>query len=422
MIFKEKNTNKNSWNPQTKQENIPNFITNKVDNFYTERVLKKWHGRNIMKGKLPNNNSILVHDNDYLCLSGNSEIIQSQQKCLTGKGNGQMMSAIFYNGENLQETFEEKMANFLGVEDVLTTQSGWNANVGLIQSIAGPEIPVYIDMCTHMSLWEGAKSAGSKIIPFAHNDIRHLEKKLKRYGPGIIAVDSIYSADGDICPLKDIVEVGEKYGCAFVVDESHSLGTIGTEGKGLVAELGLTNRVHFITSSLSKGFCTRAGIITCSSRIKGYMTYTSLPAIFSSAVNPHDLAGLIKTIDVIRSMSSEREKLAKISNKIRNGLLNLGFDVTASKSHIISLLSGTESTVMLVRDILNSHGVFGSIFMPPATTQKKSLYRLSLNASLNDDDIEKILNACLALKNEVGDLIPDLFLDREKSYSLPKVS
>ena len=181
------------------------------------------------------------------------------------------MSAIFLQEKNLQSTFEEKLAKYVGFEDSILCQSGWVANVGLIQSIADKNTPVYIDMITHMSLWEGIKSAGAKAYPFRHNDYKHLERLIKSHGTGIVLMDSVYSTNGNVGKITEIVGIANKYDCVMVVDESHSLGTHGYKGSGLVAELGLTDKVDFVTASLAKAFAGRAGAIICSKEFTKYL-------------------------------------------------------------------------------------------------------------------------------------------------------
>jgi CAI-1 autoinducer synthase len=183
------------------------------------------------------------------------------------------------------------------------------ANTGLIQVIAGEGVPVYADMMAHMSLWEGIKCAGAKPVTVFHNEVEHLERQILRHGPGVVVVDSIYSTTGSIAPLREIVEICEAQGCILVADESHSLGTHGPNGEGLVVELGLAERVHFRTASLAKAFAGRAGFVTCSRRFADYFKSESNPAIFSSTLLPHDIHGLAATLGVIRQEGWRRERL-----------------------------------------------------------------------------------------------------------------
>jgi CAI-1 autoinducer synthase len=220
-----------------------------------------------------------------------------------------MMSAVFQQEESLGKNLEKKFAAYLGFENAVLCQSGWAANVGLIQAIAEENTPVYIDFMTHMSLWEGIKSAGARPISFRHNDVLHLEKLIKQHGCGIIAVDSVYSTNGSVSPLPEIIAIGNKYGCILVIDESHSLGTHGPNGKGMVYELGLSDQVHFLTASLAKAFVNRTGLIACSKEFAGYFPYISRPAIFSSAILPVDLAALKATLKIISEADDRRKKL-----------------------------------------------------------------------------------------------------------------
>ncbi|MDF5331803.1 aminotransferase class I/II-fold pyridoxal phosphate-dependent enzyme, partial [Vibrio parahaemolyticus] len=160
-----------------------------------------------------------------------------------------VMSAIFLQDDESKPVFETQLASFVGMPSCLLSQSGWAANVGLLQTICAPNIPVYIDFFAHMSLWEGARIAGAQIHPFMHNNTSHLRKQISRHGSGIIVVDSVYSTIGTIAPLRDIYEIAQEFDCGLVVDESHSLGTHGPQGAGILQGLGLTHKVDFITVS-----------------------------------------------------------------------------------------------------------------------------------------------------------------------------
>jgi CAI-1 autoinducer synthase len=150
-----------------------------------------------------------------------------------------------------------------------------------------------------------------------HNEVEHLERQILRHGPGVVVVDSIYSTTGSIAPLREIVEICEAQGCILVADESHSLGTHGPNGEGLVVELGLAERVHFRTASLAKAFAGRAGFVTCSRRFAEYFKSESNPAIFSSTLLPHDIHGLAATLGVIRQEGWRRERLRENAAYLR---------------------------------------------------------------------------------------------------------
>ncbi|HET6214367.1 MAG TPA: alpha-hydroxyketone-type quorum-sensing autoinducer synthase [Micromonosporaceae bacterium] len=376
----------------------PDTAGTRVEEFYRERYFGTWAGREMCKGGAPGPDAVLVYSNDYLGIAGHPEILHAQVASLRTVGNGVLMSGIFVRDDSdPQHVLERQFAEHLGVDRVVLCQSGWAANTGLLQTIAGPGDTVYIDTRAHMSLWEGARIAGARVVHFRHNTAEHLRTRLRSSGPGIVVVDSVYSGDGTVCPLVDIVELAGEYGCVVVVDESHSLGTHGPYGGGLVRQLRLTAAVGFITASLSKAFAGRAGLLTCGARFADYFRYTALPAIFSSTLLPHDVAGLSAALRVIQVEEHRRVRLREVSARVRTGLLAAGVDIGGSQSQIVSLVAGEELQAMRLRDALEARGVFGSVFGPPATNRHRALVRLSLHAGLTDAEVDRIVRAVTEL-------------------------
>lgn len=294
------------------------------------------------------------------------------------------------------------MAQWMGAEDGIITRSGWTANTGLIQTLARPGIPVYLDTLAHTSLWEGALAAKARIFPFIHNDARHLQRLLQKQGPGVIAVDSIYGTNGSVCPIGDMVAVAEQTGSILVIDESHSLGTHGPRGSGLVPELGLSERVPFRTASLAKTFAGRAGLIGCSLRFKRYFMSESWPAIFSSHLLQHELAWFNAAIDFISAADERRLRLRAVSSTLRQSLLDLGYNVIDNTEQIIALEPGPESQTMVLRDALQEHGIFGAVFCAPATPKNRSLIRLTMNAGLSVEALSHIIDVCYRIREQVN--------------------
>lgn len=386
----------------SKTNSLPFFVERRINAHHAERFEKLWGGEHLLHGRHPGTDAIHLSSNDYLCLVGEPELVNAQAKLLRHRGNELLMSAIFLHGDNPQSLLEKRIARYLGAEDGLISQSGWNANIGLIQSLAGPDVPVYLDMLAHASLWEGARSAEARSIPFMHNDTTHLEKQIHKHGPGIIAVDSVYSTNGSLCPLMEIVEVAENTGSIIVVDESHSLGTHGTQGAGLVVGLGLQERVHFRTASLAKAFAGRAGFITCSSRFKGYFAIEARPAIFSSCLLHHELAWFDAALNFIQKADDRRERLHRVTHTLRDGLTDLGYNVADGSEQIIALEAGPEPQTMVLRKALQENGIFGAVFCAPATAKNRSLVRLTLNSSLTDVEIERIIDVCEKIRDQVN--------------------
>jgi CAI-1 autoinducer synthase len=381
----------------------PDWLARRINQYYRERVRDTWGGGHMLRGRIPGANDICLMSNDYLALANHPDILNAQAQTLTNQGIGMLMSGSFLlNGSSPNRDFELRLANFMQAEDGILCQSGYAANTGLLQCIADERTPVYVDVMAHASLWEGVRCAGAKAVTFYHNDVEHLQRQILKYGPGVVVVDSVYSTNGSVCPLAEVVAAANEQGCILIVDESHSLGTHGEHGEGMVASLGLSARVHFRTASLAKAFAGRAGFITCSARFVDYFKCESRPAIFSSTLSPHEVAGLNATLEVIQHDAWRRQRLHACANYVRVHLNEMGYNVQASNSQIISLEPGPEQRLLQLRDALEAEGLFGAPFFPPATSKNRTLMRFSLNCGLTDQQLQRIVGACDAVRDKVA--------------------
>jgi CAI-1 autoinducer synthase len=387
---------------------LPAWVRDRVDHFYAIRMKQDWGGRHILRGRTPGPDAILVNSNDYLGLAADPRITTAMSEALTsGTGQVTLASGALLHGDHPQLRLEAELARHMHAPAGVLCQSGWDANAGLLQAIAGERTPVYVDILAHMSLWSGARAAGAPVHPFRHNDLARLRASIGRSGQGVIAVDSLYSTNGSLAPLGELCDLAEDTGCVLVVDESHSLGTHGCLGEGMTVSAGLAGRVHFRIASLSKAFAGRAGFIACCDEdFVDYFKMEAWPAVFSSTLLPHDVAGLAAALAVIRADCWRRDRLCRVSAFLRDGIAALGFDLDGSASQIVALPAGPEDRVIELRDALESRGVFGSVFCSPATARNRSLVRFSLHAGLTDLHVERILQVCREVRDTCGVGLP----------------
>jgi len=369
---------------------IPPGLRQRIAREFGARWQQEWGGRFVLHGRTPGPSAVRLDGNDYLSVTGHPDIVGAQVAALREDSESVVQSGVFLLGDHPAHTFEQNLARWIGKEDGFLCQSGYAANLGLLQSIADPQTPVYLDSLAHMSLWEGARAANAPAHAFRHNDAAHLERQLKAHGPGVVVVDSVYSTTGALCPLLEILEVVERHGSMIVVDESHSLGTHGPQGAGLCAQLGVTHRVHFITASLAKAFAGRAGFFTAPPSMRYYVLSSSFPNIFSSSLLPHEVAGLNATLGVIRRSDDARSRLRANTARLRRSLTELGYPIHQGTEQIIALEAGTESAAMQLRDELEARDVIGSIFCAPATGKNRAMVRLTLHASLTEAELAHI--------------------------------
>lgn len=370
----------------------PDFLQKRVEHYYDVR-LKALEGGSLFHGPLASNDAIFLDNNDYLCLSDHPEIIEAQREQLKISEKS-LMSNVFVYEAGLRDQFEQELAAFTKQENTILSTSGLDANMGLIQTITDRHTHIYMDKMVHASLYMGAQLTGAIVHRFRHNDVNNLEDLIQKFGVGIVVVDSVYSSFGSICPLTEVAEIAIKYGCILVVDESHSLGLYGTHGAGMVEELGLEEQVDFITASLSKTFCSRGGIITCSNKFREFFRPVALPAIFSSIVLNHEAARFIKTLEVIKREDAKRERLLQNATYLHKYLDNIGFNTEFSKSQIIPLDVRNETFVIKLRDLLIERGVVVAPFMSPAVPKNRCCGRMTVNCDLTLEQMDYVIKSC----------------------------
>ncbi|UPQ89970.1 alpha-hydroxyketone-type quorum-sensing autoinducer synthase [Vibrio sinaloensis] len=383
---------------------LPGFINEKLNGYLNDLIYSNNNKHHLVMGALPGEHDLILQSNDYLDLANNQTIINHHINAIRSRKNSPFMSGIFLQNEQSKPKVEQKLAHYTGFKSCLLSQSGWAANMALLQTICDTSTQVYVDFFAHMSLWQGATVAGSDVHPFMHNNVKHLEKLIKRHGPGVVLIDSIYSTIGTVAPIAEIIAVAKENGCAIVVDESHSLGTHGQKGRGLLHELNLSHLVDFMTASLAKTFAYRAGAIWCNNQADQCIPFVAYPAIFSSAMLPHELDRLDKTLEVIKQSDDKRQRLADISRYIKSELVSSGITVR-SDSQIIALETGDERNTENVRDYLEASGIFGAVFCRPATTRNKNIIRFSINSAMQDSEIEKLISVCRSAQHQ-----PDLYI------------
>lgn len=380
----------------------PEFLTKRVEQKMLSCGKKHWLGHTL-RGEAPRFGSVQMRTNDYLSIAKDNRITKAEVKALQKQGHGEAISQVFIHDKMDQHrAFEQRIADLMRAEDAVLCMSGYCANTGLLQAIIHPDFPVFMDFLAHASLWEGVNAARATARPFLHNNPGHLERQLREHGPGIVVVDAVYSTNGALCPLADIVEVSERYGCVIVVDETHSFGAQGPRGAGLTVALGLADRVHFRTVGLSKAVASRGGVVVGSARNMEFFRYEAYPMIFSTSVLGHEVAGFDAALDIIETEEWRRTRLHRNHAVLRAGLDDLGYNVDDCDTQILSLEAGLEADVKRLRDALEENDVFGSVFCAPATPKKRALVRFTVNASLTDEQIQHVLSACARIRTEVG--------------------
>lgn len=405
---------------RSRSPGLSGHLRQRIARDFHTRWVEEWGSKFVTHGLVPKSDAIRLDGNDYLAVTGHPRIVQAQIDSLRCEQHAVMQSSVFHLEGSPTHRFERALADWVGADSALLCQSGYTANLGLLQVVADPQTPVYIDSLAHMSLWEGVRASGATAHAFRHNDPGHLARIIPRHGPGLVVVDSVYSTTGALCPLTEIVQVAQAHDCMILVDESHSLGTHGPQGRGLCAQLGLTDSVHFITASLAKAFAGRAGFFTMPDELRHYLMCHSFPSIFSSSLLPHEIAGLAATLEVLREAQEAREQLHRHTVRVRARLSDLGYPIAHGSEQIIALEAGTEVHTLALRDQLEARGIFGAVFVAPATARQRAMVRLTLNAALTEAELDRLKEVAAEIAPIVN---PGAWpIARRQGKSLPPVT
>lgn len=300
---------------------------------------------------------------------------------------------------DLHHELEAELADFLGVEAAAVFSSGYDANVGVITSLFGPGDRVIFDRYAHASIQDGCRMAGMEMRPFRHNDMEDLERRLRQADQKgvdrvLIAVDGVFSMDGDQAPLAGIIELKEKYGAFLLVDEAHALGAIGETGRGTCEAQGVDpRRVDILTGSLSKGIPSSGGFVAGARDLKIYVQHGSAPYIFSAALTSANAAAALAGVRTLRDDPTIMERLRRNTRILQDGISRRGLDSGHSESPVVPVILGDEFRAYQWARAMLADGVFVSAVVYPAVARGMARLRLCATAAHEPEDFAVLFEA-----------------------------
>jgi 8-amino-7-oxononanoate synthase len=336
---------------------------------------------------------IMLGSNNYLGLTSHPKVKEAAIEAIKKYGSG-CAGSRFLNGTlDIHVKLEEKLASFFRKEAALTFSTGYQTNLGIISSIAGKDDVVVIDKLDHASIIDACRLSFAEVKKFKHNDMGSLEFVLKECGDRgkLVVVDGVYSMEGDIAPLPDIVKVCKKYGARLMVDDAHGIGVLGKAGRGTAEHFGLENDVDILMGTYSKSMASIGGFVAADEDVIHYMKHTSRPLIFSASPPPASVSSVIAALDIIDQEPERRERLWHNTNKMMKAFKQMGFDTGTTETPIIPLLMGEMEKAFMMWKILNEEGVFVNPVVPPATQPGRCLIRTSYMATHTDEMLDRVL-------------------------------
>ena len=345
-----------------------------------------------------------LSSNDYLGLSRDPRLIDATQKAAARWGVGAGASRLVAGHLALHREVEDSLAAFKGTEAAVIFSTGYMANLGVVSALVGPGDTVFCDKLNHASIYDGIKLAGANLARFPHRDLNRLENLLQKAGAGrrLIVTDSVFSVDGDLAPLKELVELKDRYGAGLMVDEAHATGVLGPRGAGLAEELGLTPRVEVHMGTFSKALGSLGGYVAGDRRLIDYLHNRARSFIYSTAPPPPVLGAIGAALQVVAQEPRRRNYLLAEAKTFREELQRAGFDLLGSETQIVPVLVGENARTLELAGRLRERGLLAVAFRPPTVTPGRARVRFSLSAAHSRKDLAAARQAILEMGREMG--------------------
>ena len=355
--------------------------------------------------KIKGKDVLMFGSNSYLGLTNHPKIKEAAKKAIDKYGSG-CAGSRFLNGTlDIHIQLEERLADLVGKEGALCYSTGFQVNLGVVSVLTGRKDHILLDELDHASIIEGSRLSFSKVLKYKHNDMHALESKLKRCAPDslkLIVVDGIFSMEGDIVKLPELVALADKYQATIMVDDAHSIGVLGKNGSGTSNHFGLTGKVDLIMGTFSKSLASLGGFIASDKDTINYIKHNSRSLIFSASMTPAAVASVLAAVDIMVSEPERIEHLWDITRYALKAFGDAGFDTGKSETPIIPLFIRDDIKALILTQKLLADGIFVNPVVSPAVPKEDCLIRYSLMATHTkeqvDISIEKITRIARELK------------------------
>ncbi len=340
--------------------------------------------------------TILAGTNNYMGITFEPELIEAGKQALDRLGTGTTGSRIANGSYAIHQELEAELARFLGREHCIVFTTGYQANLGMLAGLAGPRDTIYLDADSHSSIYDGCTLSGAKLVRFRHNDAADLDKRLSRADPEeggrLVVLEGIYSMLGDRAPLADFIEVKRKHGFQLLVDEAHSFGVLGPNGRGLADEAGLEAECDFIVGTFSKSIGAIGGFGAGDHPLFETLRYATRPYMFTASPSPATIATATAAVRKLAAEPRRRDRLRKNSERLFEGFASLGLELGSPVvSPIIAVKCADEISTIAMWNALLEAGVYVNIALPPGTPAKLYLLRCSVSAAHTEEEIDRII-------------------------------
>ncbi|PWH18620.1 MAG: 8-amino-7-oxononanoate synthase [Anaerolineae bacterium] len=347
---------------------------------------------------------IMCGSNNYLGLTTHPKVKEAAIEAIRRYGTSCTGSRFLNGNLELHERLEEELAEWVGKPAALVFSTGMQTNLGTISALVDRADVVILDKYDHASIVDGARLAWGETKRFRHNDLGDLERVLEKIPPErgkLVVVDGVYSMEGDIAPLPELIELCRRYGARLMVDDAHSLGVLGG-GRGTAAHFGVTEGVDLIMSTFSKSFASLGGFIAGDSDVIQYIQHHARALIFSASIPPANAAAALAALEVMRQEPERVQRVNAIGERVRTELRRMGYQTGNSQTPIVPILIGDDMRTVLAWKALFEAGLFVNPVLSPAVPEGRQLLRTSYMATHTDQQIDRALELFEKVGKHIG--------------------
>ncbi len=338
---------------------------------------------------------IMIGSNGYLGLAADERLKQAAIEAVRKYGST-CSGSRFLNGTlDIHIKLEKELAEFFEKDDGIIFSTGFQTNLGIISAIAGKDDVIILDRQDHASIIDGCRLSFADVKKFKHNDMEDLERILKSipHNKGkLIVVDGVFSMEGDVINLPEVVKLKKKYNARLLVDDAHGVGVLGKNGRGVCEHFDLLNEVDIIMGTFSKSFASLGGFVISEKDVIIHIRHTARALIFSASMTPASVASALKSLEIIKTEPERRKRLWEVTEKIRQGFKDIGLDTGESTTPVIPVIIGEDEKCFAFWKMLFENGVFANPVISPATPPGRALIRTSYMATHTDEDISIVLD------------------------------
>ncbi|HLC25978.1 MAG TPA: pyridoxal phosphate-dependent aminotransferase family protein [bacterium] len=348
---------------------------------------------------------IMIGSNNYLGLTTHPKVKEASIRAVEKYGTS-CSGSRFLNGTlDIHEELEARLARFMKQEEALAFSTGFQTNLGTISALISKDDAVITDKTDHASIIDGCRLSYGQTLRFKHNDMKELERAListNNHGGKLVIVDGVFSMEGDIAPLPEILQLCKRYGARIMVDDAHSIGILGENGRGTSEHFHVEDQVDLVMGTFSKSFASLGGFVVGKKEVVHYIKHHARSLIFSASMSPASVAATLASLTIIETEPERREKLWRNTRKMKEGFTSLGFDTGASQSPVIPIIIGDDlKTFKFWKEIFNE-GVYVNPVVSPGVAPGRSLLRTSYMATHTDEDLDLVLNAFERVGKRLG--------------------